>query len=157
MMPLPALDEAERAYLRAPQSDAAVEVFAARLRQRLVASLGVPASVSASECGGLDQSGSRAEPAIAIAPELAEAWLASRFGGRPGAVWVARMDEERLRPFTAAIRRALAESVVNAGAADWPHRMRLDVSLGGRHGRVEIFWDGAHAKDWARRALREKA
>lgn len=157
MMRLPALDARERACLQAPQSDAAAQAFAGRLRQRLVASLGVPASVSAAECGGLDEFDGGAEPAIAIAPELAEAWLVLRLGGRPDAARAVRMDEQLIRPFKAAIRRALAESVVNAGAAGWPQMMRLDVALGGRQGRVEIFWDGAHAGEWSRRTIREKA
>ncbi len=156
-MQLPALDPQERAWLQALLPNGAARSFASRLRQRLLASLGVPVSVS--ESPGVEAQGAPAgnEPMIAIEPELAAAWLALRLGGRPGTGGLALKDDTLAMPFKALIHRALAEAVVNSGEAAWPQAMRFSVAMGGRQGMVEIFWNGAHAMAWARRTVREKA
>lgn len=156
-MRLPELEARERACLQAPMSAAVAQVLAGRLQQHLVASLGVPASVSDTGCGDAQNLHAGAEPAITIAPALAAAWLSLRLGGRPGAKCLPLKDERLARPFRAMVRRALAESVVNSGTGAWPQQIRLSVVLDGQQGVVEVFWNSAHAMAWARQAVREKA
>ncbi len=156
-MRLPALDPRERAYLQALSPNSAVRSFASRLRQRLLASLGVPAEVSEAQGGGAQVGTAGEEPMIAIEPGLAAAWLALRLGGRPGTHERALKDASLSDPLRALVGRALAEAVINSGEAVWPQSMRLHVALGGRQGIIEIFWNGAQAMGWARRVVREKA
>ncbi|MEW6133929.1 MAG: hypothetical protein AB1591_12345 [Pseudomonadota bacterium] len=154
MMALSPLAAEERACLQSFLPGGMLHGFARRLEQRLLASLGVQANavVSPLRDGG-DTGGD--EPVIRIAPELADAWLALRLGGKPSGVSMPG-DERLAVPFKTLIRRTLAESAVNAGKEEWPQAMRLELFLGGRQGTVEIFWNGARALEWARRAIREK-
>lgn len=156
MMLLPALTPEEQACLQALQPDEQLQMFAARLRQRLIASLGAPASVSAGVCGEPRAMPAGDEPVIAIDTDLAAAWLDLRMGGQGGAAGRQMKDSRLADPFKTLIRRALAESVVNAGLADWPHAMQLRLDMGGQTGKADIFWNSAHAMDWARRVIREK-
>lgn len=154
MMVLPPLAAEERACLQSRPTDSVLQGFALRLEQRLLASLGVRASANISPLQDGRDAGED-EPAIRIAPELAGAWLALRLGGKPSGASPTG-DARLAAPFKALIRRTLAESAVNAGASEWPQAMRLELSMGGRQGTVEIFWNGARALEWARRAIREK-
>lgn len=154
-MQLPALDAEERAYLQSLLPNSALHAFARRLEQRLLVSLGVPASVSASPSDGGQEKASDGEPAIRIAPELAAAWLALRLGGRTGEGALPPKDAMLVAPFKALIRRVLAESAVNAGVADWPQAMRLRLSMGGQQGTVEIVWNSVCSLAWAQRTIRE--
>lgn len=157
MMQLPALDAEERAYLLSLLPDSALQAFARRLEQRLLASLGMPASVSISPAGGGQDKPIEDEPVIMIAPELAAAWLNLRLGGRTGTGAAPLKDAGLVAPFRALIRRTLAETAVNAGVFDWPQAMRLDLSMDGQQGTVEIVWNSARAQSWAQRAIRGKA
>ena len=156
MMRLPALAPEEIACLRGLQPGAPAHVFASRLQQRLFAALGVRVSVRGALCDEV-RTAPGEEPVIVVDAELASAWLGLRMGGKaPGArLWM--KDAALADPFRAVIRRALAESVVNAGEAEWPQAMRLCLDLGGQTGNTDIFWNSAHAMDWARRILRERA
>lgn len=156
MMQLPALDAEERAYLQSLLPDSALRAFARRLEQRLLASLGVAVSASIMPIHDRKQAVAD-EPAIAIAPELAAAWLNLRLGGGTVTGALPLKDATLAAPLKALIRRALAESAVNAGEAVWPQAMRLHLSMGGQRGEVEISWNSVLALDWARRAIREKA
>jgi hypothetical protein len=157
MMRLPVLDAQERAYLQALQPHGALQVFASRLRQHLLASLGAPVEVSALP-DAVQASPAGSEPSIAIAPELAAAWLGLRFGGKPGAGDRPPAHAALCKPFVRMIRRALAESVVNAGTVHaWPAVMRLQLSMGGGGGAVDIVWNSVHAQAWARGVIRERA
>jgi hypothetical protein len=156
-MRLPELEAGERACLQAPLTATMPQALAGRLQQHLIASLGVPASVSETGCGDAQNLHAGAEPAITIAPELAAAWLALRLGGRTGARCLPIKDEQLAQPFRAMVRRALAESVINSGTGAWPQLIRLNVALDGQQGAVEIFWNSAHAMAWSRRTVREKA
>ena len=159
MMRLPALDPHERAYLQALQPSTPVRVFACRLRQRLLASLGAAVEVGETPCDPMRDQAMHAgsEPAILIEPELAAAWLALRLGGKAGCTGGLIRDDDLTAPFRLLIRRTLAESVVNAGKADWPQAMRLRIAMGGRMGAIDIFWNSANAMAWAHRTIREKA
>lgn len=157
MMQLPALDAEEKAFLLSLLPDSALQAFARRLEQRLLASLGMPAGVSISPAEAGQDPLVADEPVISIAPALAAAWLGLRLGGRKGTGAPPLKDAGLAAPFKALIRRALAESVVNAGAFDWPQAMRLYLSMGGQQGTVEIVWDSTRASGWAQRAIREKA
>lgn len=159
MMRLPALDPRERAYLQALQPSTPVRAFANRLRQRLLASLRAAVEVGEAPCDSLRDQAIHAgnEPVILIEAELAAAWLALRLGGKTGSMGGLIKDDTLVAPFRTLIRRTLAESVVNAGKADWPQAMRLRIALGGRTGSVDIFWNSAHALAWAHRTIREKA
>lgn len=156
MMHLPALDAEERAYLLSLLPDSALQAFARRLEQRLLVNLGALASISVLPVGDRKPADAD-EPSIRIAPELAAAWLNLRLGGRAGPAAKPMKDASLAAPLMALIRRVLAESAVNAGEVDWPQAMRLYISIDGQRGEVEISWDSAHARDWARRAIREKA
>lgn len=155
MMRLPRLTPDEQACLHALLPNPAVPAFAARLRQRLAASLGTAAEVRALP-GDAAPAPPGGEPCIAIAPGLAAAWLALRLGGRPGQGDEPPRDARLLKPLRRLIRRTLAESVVNAGEPVWPDVLRLRLVLGGREGMIEIVWNGAAAMRWASRTLREK-
>lgn len=157
MMRLPALESHELAYLRNPQSAVPVLSFAGRLRQRLIASLGVSVGVDDVPVAGAQDYLPGGEPSIAVQPELASAWLVLRLGGKPAGGERAIKDASLADPFKALVRRTLAETVVNAGEAAWPARIRLCVSLGGKGGNVDIAWNSAHARVWARRTIREKS
>lgn len=156
-MLLPALAPHERACLLGSQPDGPVRVLAVRLQKRLLASLGTPVGIG--ELPAVEVQGVPAgdEPVIAIQPELAAAWLAMRLGGKSATAGLPLKDASLSEPFKALIRRALAESVVNAGAAAWPRLVRLQVFMGGQQGGVDIVWNSAHAMAWARRVIREKA
>jgi hypothetical protein len=157
MLQLPALDPEERACLQALQTGGVLHELAERLRQRLVAALGVAVSV----CGIPDKPAQRLpgdpEPVIMIAPELTAAWLSVRFGGKPEASGLPFREAALAAPFQALVRRALAETVINLGEAVWPQAMRYSVNLGPQQGVVEIFWNSERAAQWAHRVLRERA
>jgi hypothetical protein len=157
MMQLPALSPEERAYLRSMQPGSALQALAARLRQRLIAQLGV--AVTVCESPGTPPQGvhSAEEPIIKIGHELAAAWLSVRLGGKPGTASQPFKDDSLIKPFRMLIARALAESAINLGEAVWPRTMCLNVSIGSQQGLVEIYWSNAHAVAWARRAIRESA
>lgn len=157
MMHLPALAAQERACLQDPRPHGAAQSFAFRLRQRLIAGLGAAVEVSEAPVAGAPDLPADDEPAIAIQPELAAAWLSLRLGGRPGAAEPALKDARLAEAFRTLIRRTLAESVFNGGEAAWPARLRLRLVLDGRQGDVDIVWNSAHARAWARRAIKEKA
>ena len=156
-MQLPALEPHERAYLQALQPNGSMQAFASRLRQRLVAALGVQASVSVSAGGAMPGMPTDDEPLITIEPELAAAWLALRLGGKVGMAGLPLKDITLAEPFKTLVRRALAESVINTGPATWPQVMRLHVAIGGQQGAVEVCWNSECAMTWAHRAIREKA
>lgn len=155
-MQLPALAPEERACLRALQPGAPVHVFARRLQQRLLAALGVRVSVRGALCDEVRTTPGE-EPVIVVDAELASAWLDLRMGGKAPGARLPMKDAALADPFRAVIRRTLAESVVNAGKAEWPQATRLCLDLGGQTGNTDIFWNSAHAMDWARRILRERA
>ncbi len=155
-MRLPALDPRERIWLQARLPGSTLPAFARRLQQRLIASLGVPVGICELPGGEAQGAAAPDEPVIAVQPELAAAWLALRLGGKAGAGLPLR-DGALAAPLRALIRRTLAEAVINSGETAWPQAMRLSVAMGGQQGIVEIFWNGAHALAWARRAMREKA
>jgi len=156
MMQLPALSPEERAYLQAGLPNNALPALAERLRQRLVVSLGTAVSVSEGPGSTAHAVPNGKEPVIEIEPELAAAWLAVRYGGKPGTASLQVKDDALINPFRALIRRALAETVINLGDAAWPQAVRLQVSIGQQQGAVEIFWNSEQALPWARRAIREK-
>lgn len=156
MMQLPALSPEERTWLLSVPSGAQLPAFAARLRQRLVASLGAPARISANAGNVAQAPPAGDEPVIVIDSDLASAWLDLRMGGRGNGTARSMKDSSLIDPFRALIRRALAESVVNAGPADWPQFMQLYMQLGGGMGEAEVFWNSAHAMDWARKILGER-
>lgn len=157
MLQLPALEPDERAYLQGLQNNGSLQALASRLRQRLVAALGSAVSVSASPGNISEDTLNGEEPEIRIDRELADAWLAVRFGGKPGTPGGWPAAAALLEPFKSLIRQSLAETVVNLGAdAAWPPVLGLQVAIGGQQGTVEIFWNGAHALPWARRAIRGK-
>lgn len=157
MMQLPALSAEERACLQSGLAGNALTALAERLRRHLMVSLGGAVAVGewpgafAQDLAGGD------EPVIRIDPGLAAAWLAMRLGGKPGSAGMPIKDDAPIEPFRRLIRRALAETVINLGAAAWPQAMRLSVAIGPQAGSVEIFWNSARAVSWARRAIREKA
>lgn len=157
MMQLSALEPEERAYLQSLASNPALRALAARLRQRLVATLGVAAEVDELPGSAGTSFTSGSEPAIGIAPALAAAWLAVRLGGRPGMLVLQVKDDALVEPLRHLVRRALAETVINLGDTAWPQAVRLQVAIGPQRGEVEIFWNGGHAMAWARRVIREKA
>lgn len=51
----------------------------------------------------------------------------------------------------------IMQPVVHGDEAAWPARLRLRLVLDGRQGDVDIVWNSAHARAWARRAIKEKA
>lgn len=156
MMQLPALSPEERACLQSGQPDSALPMLAERLRQRLVASLGVTVFVNGLPGGHAKALPDGSEPVIEIDRELAGAWLAARLGGTANAnAWPVR-DAALLAPLVALIRRALAETVVNLGETAWPQAMRLQVVIGPQPGAVEIFWNSERAMPWAHLTIREK-
>ena len=157
MMQLPALDPQERAYLQARLPDAPTHTFAFRLRQRLIANLGVPVEVIESTASVVQGLPDRDEPVIEIETGLAASWLNTRLGGRSGVTGAPLKDAMLIESFKRLIRRTLAESVFNSGALAWPQAMHLVVAMGGRQGAVDIFWNSAHAMAWARRTMGEKA
>ena len=156
MMTLPALDPHERACLLGSQPDRVVGMFAARLEKRLFASLGVPIAINELPVGEAQGLPAGDEPMIEIRPELASAWLGLRLGGKPAATMMSLKDARLSEPFRNLVRRTLAESVVNAGAAAWPRLMRLQLAMGGQQGSMDIAWNSAHALAWAHRVIREK-
>jgi hypothetical protein len=157
MLKLPALETAERAYLESLQRGGALTALANRLGQRLVAMLGTRVSVSAVPFGMPAGGSSGDEPEIRIDAELRSAWLAVRFGGKPGETDTQLGSEALCAPFQRLLRRVLAETAVNLGPeAAWPQALVLNVSIGGRQGNAEIFWNSVHAMAWARHAIREK-
>lgn len=157
MMQLPALSPEERACLQRGLAVNALAALAERIRGHLMVSLGEPVAVSEIPGAFAHHLAGGDEPAIRIDPGLAAAWLAMRLGGKPGSACVSIRDEALIEPFRGLIRRALAETAVNLGAAAWPQAMRLSVAIGPQAGSVEIFWNSARAGSWARRAIREKA
>jgi hypothetical protein len=158
MLQLPALESDELAYLQTLQASGGLQALASRLRQRFVAALGVAVSVSASPGTISGDSLSGDEPEIRIDRALADAWLAVRFGGRPGTPSGQSADAALIGPFKWLIRRALAETVVNLGPdVAWSPALSLQVAIGGQQGTVEIFWNSAHALSWARRAIGGKS
>lgn len=157
MLKLPALETAERAYLQSLQKGGALPALANRLGQRLAAMLGPRVSVSAVPLGMPASGSSGDEPEIRIDAELGAAWLAARLGGKPGETAMQLGSDALCAPFQRLIRRVLAETAFNQGQeAAWPQALVLNVSIGGRRGNAEIFWNSAHAMAWARRAIREK-
>lgn len=157
MMQLPALSPEERACLQSGQPNSALQMLAERLRQRLVASLGVMVSINELPGGHAKALPGGSEPAIEIDQEFAGAWLAVRLGGAAKAgAWQVR-DAALLAPLVALVRRALAETVINLGDAAWPQVMRLQVRIGPQQGAVEISWNSERAMPWARRTIREKS
>lgn len=157
MLKLPALETAERAYLQSLQQGGALPALANRLGQRLVAMLGTRVSVYAVPLGMPASSLCGDEPEIRIDGELGTAWLAARLGGTPRETGTQFRSDAFCAPFQRLLRRVLAETAVNQGPeAAWPEALVLNVSIGGRQGKAEIFWNSAHALAWARRAIREK-
>lgn len=157
MLRLPRLEPEERAYLQGLGSADVSQALANRLRQRLVATLGGQVAVRASLANLPASMLGGNEPVIRIEPDLALAWLAVRLGGKPGRQRLKPGDETLHEPFRLLVRRALAETVVNLGAeACWPRALRLEATIGGQQGAVDIFWNSDHALAWAHRAIREK-
>lgn len=156
MLQLPALDPEERAFLQSLQPNGALRALAGRVRQRLIAALGVRVEVR--ELPGLPARDVHSdEPVIEIENQLAGAWLTLRLGGKAGTTDLSIKDEALAEPLRRQIRLALAETVVNLGEPAWPPSLRMRVDIGPRQGRVEIFWNSRQAMTWARRAIRERA
>ena len=157
MLELPALDAEERAHLQSFLPNSVLQALANRLRQRLVAALGMKVNVCELPVVPAQDLSSASEPVIEIENELAAAWLAVRFGGKPGIASLQIGNSSLIEPFKGLIRRALAEAVINHGKTVWPQAIRLQVAIDGQQGVVEIFWDSERALPWARRAIRERA
>lgn len=158
MLQLPELDAEERASLRSMQPDSATQALASRLQQRLVAALGTAAMVTVLQGKSGAQDWERnGFPEIRLDDKLAAAWLGLRFGGSADSEGFRIGDSSLLRPLESLVRRALAESVINHGSDSWPQAMKLQITIGGSQGTVEILWNSAQALSWAQRAIRGKA
>lgn len=158
MMRLPELDPEERVYLRSVQPDSGLQALAERLRQGLIANLGMAVSVCLVPRGPVHALPEGDEPFIRIEQELVAAWLDIRYGGKAGMKpWPVR-DSGLHLPFTALVRRTLAQTVVNLGdGVVWPESMRLQVNIGFQQGMIDIYWNNVRATAWAHRAIRGNA
>ena len=159
MMRLSGLSREELAWLQTLQPCGELHALGERVRQHVVAALGVKVAVSCLPNGVAGRMNDHDEPLIEISPELMDAWVNARYGGgKTQARNAAVHDATFVSPLVALVRRALAQTAINLGEkASWPCTLRLQAVIGKQGGMATISLNSERIHLWARRAIREKS